>query len=225
MRIWYSYKNQSYHNKVHNFKMIDICNIFPGGLRKNLEDWEIVDKSGKKVRKLHMDYVNASVENDIDYLIADTKGLYLLAEKIDEKVYEISGFSLFKGDYITAGGLAKKSLLKYMCNSNNLKQNFRTFRKFFPMSVEFDKELRDLRLYQGGKCFVNPNKIGKVITKIYKYDINSMYPTQMRNMKYPIGYAEIVDKIDDTENYVYVLKIKNIFGFLKKIWCLFGMII
>ena len=61
-----------------------------------------------------MDYVIAKIEDDIDYMIADTKGLHLLAEKIDKAVLEISGFSLFKGDYITAGGLAKKSLLKFM---------------------------------------------------------------------------------------------------------------
>ena len=95
LRIWKSYKNKHYHTKVHNFKMIDICNIFGGGLRRNLEDWEIIDKSGKNVRKLTMDYVNASIENDIDYMVADTKGLHLLAEKIDKKVLEISGFSLF----------------------------------------------------------------------------------------------------------------------------------
>ena len=72
LRIWKSYKNRNYNIKVHNFKMIDICNIFGGGLRRNLEDWGIVDNKGKEVRKLTMDYVNASIEHDIDYMIADT---------------------------------------------------------------------------------------------------------------------------------------------------------
>ena len=122
LRIWKSYKNKSWKIKVHNFKMLDICNIFHGGLRKNLIDWNIIDNTGQEIRKLHMDYVNASIENDIEYMIADTKGLHLLAEKINEKVLEISGFSLFKGDYIAAGGLAKKSLLRFMFGKESLKE-------------------------------------------------------------------------------------------------------
>lgn len=216
LRIWKEYKNNSRHIKVHNFKMLDICNIFAGGLKRNLIDWEIQDKKGQEVRKLTMDYVNASIENDIEYMIADTKGLHLLAEKIDKKVYEISGFSLFKGDYITAGGLAKKSLLKFMFLKPKNKDNIKSFRIVFPMTVEKDKEYRDLKLYQGGKCFVNNYKIGKIINKIYKYDINSMYPTQMRNMRYPIGEGHKVKEILDDEDKIYILKISSIYGYLKE---------
>jgi len=216
MRLWVEYKNSSYHRKVHNFKMIDICNIFAGGLKRNLIDWGITDKENKEVRKLQMDYVNASIENDIDYLIADTKGLHLLAEKINEKVKEISGFSLFDGDYITAGGLAKKSMLSFMFNKKKLSDNMQFFRKYFPMSVEKDNEYREFKLYQGGKCFVSPYKVGKIINNIYKYDINSMYPTQMRNMLYPIGNGIVVNKIKNDKYKIYVLKIKNIIGVLKE---------
>lgn len=216
LRLWVEYKNKSSHKKVHNFKMIDICNIFGGGLKKNLEDWNIVDKSGNEVRKLKMDYVNASVENDIDYLIADTKGLHLLSEKINEKIKEISGFSLFNGDYITAGGLAKKSLLKYAFKQEKTKDNLELFRKFFPMTVEEDKEFRKYKLYQGGKCFVSPYMVGKTLKNIYKYDINSMYPSQMKFMKYPIGKGHHVDKITKDSDKIYVLKIKNVVGILKE---------
>lgn len=216
LRLWVEYTNRSYHKKVHNFKMIDICNIFAGGLKRNLIDWEIQDKKGKKVRKLSMDYVNANIENDIDYLIADTKGLHLLAEKIDIKVKEISGFSLFDGDYITAGGLAKKSLLKFMFKKEKQKDNIKLFKTFFPMTKELDKKFRTYKLYQGGKCFVSPYKVGKIVNNIYKYDINSMYPTQMKQMLYPIGNGKIVDKISNEKNKIYVLKISKIYGFMKK---------
>lgn len=214
LRIWKSYTNKHWNKKVHNFKMIDICNIFHGGLRKNLIDWNILDKDNKEVRKLEMDYVNASIENDIEYMIADTKGLYLLAEKIDKTICKISGYSLFKGEYITAGGLAKKSLLKFMFNKEKLKDNLEYFRYYFPMTVAQDKVFREYKLYQGGKCFINPYKRNKIIKNIYKYDINSMYPTQMRNMKYPIGEGKIVKKI--SEDKLYVLKINNIYGRLKE---------
>lgn len=216
LRIWKEYTSSSYHKNVHNFKMIDICNIFAGGLKRNLEDWGIVDSKGKKVRKLTMDYVNASIENDIDYMIADTKGLHLLAEKINEKVEEISGFSLFKGDYITAGGLAKKSLLKFMFGKNKPKENMEIFKHFFPITVNEDKKYRDFNLYQGGKCFVSPYYINKIVKNIYKYDINSMYPAQMKKMLYPVGRPVIVNEIKKEENKIYILKIKNIFGLLKE---------
>ena len=215
LRIWKSYKNSHYHTKTHNFKMIDICNIFAGGLRRNLEDWGIVDKKGKEIRKLTMDYVNASVENDIEYMIADTKGLHLLAQKIDEKVLEISGYSLFKGEYITAGGLAKKSLLNFMFGDKQLKSNMKKFHAIFPMTIEEDKMYRDLKLYQGGKCIVSPFYVNKIVNNIYKYDINSMYPHKMKTMLYPVGKPKIVNEISNNERKIYILKIKKIYGFLK----------
>lgn len=216
LRIWKSYKNRNYNIKVHNFKMIDICNIFGGGLRRNLEDWGIVDNQGKEVRKLTMDYVNASIENDIDYMIADTKGLHLLAIKINEKIKEISGYSLFEGDYITAGGLAKKCLLNFMFGDKKVRPNMKNFKLVFPMTVEEDKNYRDLKLYQGGKCFVSPYYINKIVKNIRKYDVNSMYPTQMKNMLYPVGEPRYVKTISNNERKLYVLKIKNIMGHLKE---------
>ena len=82
MRIWKAYTNRRSQIKVHNFKMLDVCNIFGGGLKANLESFDIRDHNGDKVRKLEMDYVNADIEQDIQYMVNDTKGLYLLAEKI-----------------------------------------------------------------------------------------------------------------------------------------------
>ena len=216
LRIWQEYKNHSGNIKVHNFKMLDICNIYGGGLRKNLEDWKIVDKNNAEVRKLTMDYVNASVENDLQYMINDTKGLHLLAEKIDKTIFEISGFSLFNGDYITAGGLAKKSFLKFCFNKGKTSENLKLFKQFFPMTPVKDKEFRKYKLYQGGKCLVSPYKIGTIQKNIYKYDINSMYPTQMRNMLYPIGEGKIVKEFSDNPRKIYIVKISNILGFMKE---------
>lgn len=216
LRIWKSYINNSYHRKVHSFKMIDICNIFPGGLEKNLIDWEIEDNENKKVRKLKMDYVNATIENDIDYMIADTKGLHLLSEKINEKIFEISGYSLFNGDYITAGGLAKRSLLNFMFGSKKLSENMEKFKKYFPMTVNEDRNYRKLNLYQGGKCFVSPYYVGKIVKNIRKYDINSMYPDKMKKMLYPIGNGKRVNSISDNPKKLYVIKINNILGKLKQ---------
>lgn len=216
LRIWKQYKNKKGSEKVHNFAMVDICNIYGGGLAKNLEDWKITDRNGNPVRKLEMDYVEADVEADLQYMINDTKGLHLLAEKIDSTLYEISGFSLFKGDYITAGGLAKKSLLEHMFKQGNHKKNIEMFKEFFPMTVEEDKDFREHKLYLGGKCLVNPNKLGKVQHNIYKYDVNSMYPDKMRNMDYPLGKpTKLKNLLHKDDKHIYIVATKNIVGIVK----------
>lgn len=217
LRIWKSYINKRYQTKVANFKFIDICNIYGGGLAKNLNDWKIIDHHGNDVRKLEMDYVEADIEQDIQYMINDVKGLHLLAEKINETLEHISGFSLFNGDFITAGGLAKKVLLKEMFNQTKPSQNIEMFKQYFPIRPSEDKDFRDLGLYAGGKCLVNPNKIGKVQTKIYKYDVNSMYPKQMRDMKYPLGKPKrLEDEIMIDKSCLHIYKISNFAGRLKK---------
>ena len=83
MTIWKAYINRRNQPKVHKFKMIDVCNIFGGGLAKNLEDWKIEDEHGQAIRKLEMDYDFADMlnEDDLQYVINDTKGLYYLTLK------------------------------------------------------------------------------------------------------------------------------------------------
>ena len=216
LRVWKDYINRRSQRKVHNFTMIDICNIFSGGLKKNLEDWKIKDRQGNDVRKLEMDYVEGSVEDDLQYMINDTKGLYLLAEKINETMKKITGYSLFEGDYMTAGGLAKKTLLKHMFWHSDY-DNVRAFKMCFPITADEDKDFRFNHLYLGGKCFVNPYKVGKAQANIYKYDVNSMYPDKMRNMLYPVGKPTKLKELpEERKGKCYVLKIKNLFGALKE---------
>ena len=216
MRIWCEYINRRSQRKVHNFRMIDICNIYGGGLAKNLADWKIKDRHGADVRKLEMDYVEADIEDDIQYMINDTKGLYLLAEKIDATIKEISGFSLFAGDYMTAGGLAKKALLKY-AYGHNPDENVMLFKMCFPMTIEEDKDFREHHLYLGGKCFVNPYKVGIVQKQIYKFDVNSMYPDKMYRMLYPFGRGVKRKTLPkDRTGKVFILCIENLFGTLKR---------
>lgn len=215
MRIWKEYINRKSMKKVHSFKMLDICNIFSGGLAKNLEDWKIKENK-EDIRKLKMDYVSADYETDMEYIYNDTKGLYLLAEKIENTIKEISGFSLFNGDYLTAGGLAKKSLLKFMFGESN-KENIELFKHCFPITMYEDKEFRKNHLYLGGKALVNPNKIAIVQRNIYKYDVNSMYPDKMRNMAYPFGVPNKIYNIKDCkEDKLYIVKLKSIVGIVKE---------
>ncbi len=214
MKVWMQCLNENSQPVTRSFKMIDICNIFGGGLKKNLEDWKIKDFDGNDVRKLEMDYVNVDFERDMQYMINDTKGLHLLALTIDSTIKELTGLSLLKGDYITAGGLAKKVMLKHIFGKDD-KLNKDLLHSYFPITLEEDQYFRKNKLYQGGKCFVNPRYVNKEMHNIYKYDVNSMYPNQMRNMFYPIGKAKRYDHLTKKDGYIYVLSIKNVRANLK----------
>lgn len=213
--IWKSYINNRSQQKVHKFVMYDICNIFAGGLRKNLIDWHIVDKDNKEVQKLTMDYDSADLDNDddIQYIRNDTVGLALLSDKIDKTLKDISGFSLYENDYLTAGGLAKKTMLKFMYGGET-KDNIKAFKKDFYMSTKLDEYLRKLSLYRGGKCLVNPYKCKVLQKNIFKYDVNSMYPAQMMNMLYPYGHGKVTDKIEN-DGRIKIIHITEMYGTLK----------
>lgn len=215
LRIWKDCLNRNYKKTTREFKFVDVCNVFGGGLARNLQDWDIQDYEGNKIRKLEMDYSQGDIIKDIDYLINDTKGLYLLADKIDKTIFDLCGLSFFKGDYITAGGLAKKVLLEKIFKQGTQYKNVKLFKQFFPITIEEDKELRKHHLYLGGKCLVNPYKLNKPQEHIFKYDVNSMYPAQMYNMLYPIGEAKIIEDIKDIKDdnkHVYMLKLKYFTG-------------
>lgn len=216
MRIWHEYINNKCERKVANWKMIDICNISAGGLARNLNDWDIIDRDGKAIRKLTMDYSYDTIETAFDYMVVDAKGLYLLAEKIDKTFYEITHLSLFKGDYLTAGGLAKKVMLKMTFRRLDYKECIKAFKLCFPMTKETDEYMRNNCLYKGGKCLINPRYVNKPLKNVYKYDINSMYPFQLRTMLYPIGEGRKITKnITIKENHLYVFAISNIHGVLR----------
>lgn len=216
MQIWKKYKNRSCQEKVRKFTFVDLCNIYGGGLAKNLIDWEVKDRNGNDIRKLDMNYTTANFENDIQYMYNDTVGLYLLAEKINNTIYDLCKLSFFKRNYITAGGLAKKVMLEYMFGLGSQVKNINIFHKIFPISLNEDLEFREKGLYMGGKTLVNPYKINKIQSNVYKYDVNSMYPYQMLTMLYPIGKGIKVNKIGDTEKNLYIIKIKNFYGYVKK---------
>lgn len=208
--IWKSYKNRKAMLKVHKFKMVDLCNIFGGGLAKNLADWDIRDDNNEPIRKLEMDYFTG---DNLQYKINDVKGLMRLVYKIEETIIRLSGFSFLNGDYVTAGGLAKKALLVEMYGGD-YRDNIKEFRNEFYMTKELDMWYRERHLYLGGKALPNPYIIGKVKRNVYKYDVNSMYPDKMRNMRTPYGKGKIVYSIRDNDN-LKIYCVKNFIGVLK----------
>lgn len=217
LKIWKAYKNNSGHEKVHCITFLDVCNITPGGLAKNLKDFDVRDDKGNVIRKLEMNYTEADFNNDddIEYMKNDTVGLYFLSKKLNETFLDLTGYSLFKAEFITIGGLAKKTLLKFMFDRDN-KTNIDLFKVYFPITVSDDVKFRNNQLYLGGKSLVSPYKVGHIQKNIYKYDVNSMYPDKMRNMNYPIGNPVHVKENEMKKDRLHILLVKDLCGILKK---------
>lgn len=189
LSFWKSYLNKNRATKVHKTDMIDLLNVLQGGLEKNLADWDI-KLNNENIRKLEMDYVNATFDNDSQYLINDTLGLYLLTKKFNDTFEELTSFSYLKGDFMTSGGVAKKVMLTTMYNCE-YKKAIKKFHEDFYMSIELDQMMRDEHLYLGGKTLLNPKYKYKICRNVYKLDENSMYPHKEKTMDYPYGRPTI----------------------------------
>lgn len=181
-----SYRNPNRHAYTHITRHYDLCNIFGGGLARNLKTFNVTDFDGKPIRKLEMDYQADTDENAVDYMKNDVNGLYHLVRTCDEFLREKWGYTLTgtRPDVMTAGGLAKRVLLRYYNGGNNdHRENVKEFQRWHCLNVASDGYYRNRHLYRGGITMVNKNHQNRPITRpIYKYDINSMYPHQMHEM-------------------------------------------
>lgn len=187
MTICHFYRDRSRHKKPWKISMYDFRNIFAGGLAQNLEAFNVCDYSGTPIRKLEMDYQSTDFTPErIAYMRNDTAGLFHLvriaSEFIEREISPEYGFMGEKIKVLTAGGLAKIGLLESMYQSG-LKWDLMAFHIQHPMTPESDADIRFYKLYQGGKTLVNPLFVNKVYNgKIYYYDRNSMYPSEMSIM-------------------------------------------
>lgn len=215
LKVWTPYKahgkgsrKSNRHEHTCSTTFYDFCNIFGGGLARLLKEFDVKDFNGDKIRKTSMDYQGvdefALTKADFEYLKNDTFGLYHLIRIADVTLKELTGYSITKAkpDVMTAGGLAKKELLKFLYPSVPEKSRKKAFQREHPITVEQDKWFREYRLYNGGECLVNPKFTGKLITEVEmkqyygccmrRYDVNSEYPFVMSRMKDIHGKATVL---------------------------------
>lgn len=208
----------------HIIDLIDFMNFFQGGLDKCLKDFGITFNNGEKLTKLSMEYNSTELnENRINYMRNDVVGLYKLVEKASEFVINEFGINLLDLKKLTSGSLAKSELLKFLYPNLIDFKRAEKFRKKHPLSIEQDIFFRSQYLYSGGKCLVNSLFKNKIYNgKIYYYDRNSMYPSEMAKMPDLIGeiqettckkYLEYYSNYP--ERYTCILEISD-FHFIKK---------
>lgn len=230
--IRYHYVNKNKKLVAHKFKIYDLMNIFTGGLAKLLNDFNIMDENGNKLRKLEMDYQTNKDENGnftqdaIKYMIIDVKGLYYLIKKCNDYIETKYHLSLMPvPDFMTAGGFAKKLLLETLYKTGDYKTNLDKFHYDYIMFLSYDKMIRSSGLYQGGKCFVNYKYQNELIDKPFRrYDYNSHYPARMRegiafkDKCYKLSYNEYLEKKKEensNDKYIFILHLAKWQGYKK----------
>lgn len=191
-KLWIPYKRkgkkQNRHTMTHAVDFRDFMNIMAGGLARVLKSLDVKDNDGNNIRKLEMDYQNVDTNNftvdELNYCCNDVKGLYFAVKKYNETLQEQSNNEdcIFGKDtnIMTAGGIAKRALLREIYPDIPSKKRIKKYQKQHPITIEQDKFIRNNGLYRGGICLVNPKYQGKFINKtMYRFDVNSEYPFAM----------------------------------------------
>lgn len=197
-KLWIEYHNENRHDYVHSIEYRDFMKLIVGGLGKLLQDLDVKDNNGHDIRKLKMDYqaveptLEALSDADISYCENDVKGLYFAIKKFNDTIEEQSNNECHifgdETNIMTAGGFAKKELLRSMYPDVQEKYRLKRFQEQHPISAEQDEYLRQKYLYRGGISYVNEKYRGKLILQtMYRYDVNSEYPYAMTQIRDLVG--------------------------------------
>jgi hypothetical protein len=201
-KLWVPYKHYDRHEYVHAVEYRDFMKLVTGGLRKLLEDLNVVDLEGNPIRKLEMEYqaVNTDdlTEDEIDYCANDVKGLYFAIKQFNETIEAQSNNECHifgeNTNLMTAGGFAKHELLRSLYpNIKKKRARIKAYQKDHPITQAQDGFVRANHLYRGGISYVNPFYKGKLLEAknmngpMYRYDVNSEYPYCMAIINDLIG--------------------------------------
>lgn len=191
-KLWFPYRSSDRHKYVHSVAFHDFMKLVPGGLKKLLEDLDVTDLEGQKIRKLEMNYQAVNINNltneEIAYCENDVKGLYFAIKKFNEEIEcQSNNESHIFGkltNIMTAGGFAKRELLRSLYPNVKKQHRLKKFQQEHPLTAVQDKFIRENHLYRGGICLVNEKFQGRMLKniKMNRYDVNSEYPYAMSIM-------------------------------------------
>ena len=234
-KLWFPYRNSDRHVYVHAVELHDFMKFLVGGLKRVLEDLDVRDGEGQPIRKLTMEYQAVDTENltqeEIDYCAVDVKGLYFAVKKFNEEIERQSDGECHifgeETNVMTAGGFAKRELLRSLYPNVKPRFRLRRYQKQHPITAMQDEFLRKNGLYRGGISYVNPRYKGLLLTAakmgepMRRYDVNSEYPYAMSQIRDLIGrpfkktYEEYL-KMPNKDDFEAVLVLQSVTGIVKK---------
>lgn len=247
-KLWTPYKNADRHTYVHAVEYRDFMKLVTGGLAKLLKDLDVQDNDGNPIRKLTMEYQgidqNNLTDDEIAYCCNDVKGLYFAVKKFNAVIEEQSNNEAHifgeETNIMTAGGLAKRELLRSLYPNLNPRARIKQFQKEHPMTQKQDEYLRNNHLYRGGISYVNPKYKGKLLISnkikmplcvsknyvlmqgpMFRYDVNSEYPYSMASINDLIGKPKKMklkdyEAMQDKDEYEVIYILTGVYGHVKQ---------
>lgn len=163
IEIYFEVKNSKHLNKVTIYDSLKIINM-------SVED--IAIGFDLPINKLEINY---NEERKEGHILTEKEIAYL---KNDVEIMARALDIMFKNNLtkMTIGSNA----LSYYKNMN------KNFNKYFPvLPYEIDKDIR--RSYKGGFTYLNPIHKEKLLGEGIVFDVNSLYPSVMKNERLPFG--------------------------------------
>lgn len=163
IEIFFDTHNKRHVNKVTIYDSIKIIN---SSVEKIAKDFDLEIRKGSIDYKLNREVGHILTEEEVDYLKNDVE---IMARALNE--------------------LFKLGLTKMTIGSNALnyyRKTVKFFNKYFPLlKFEIDQDIR--QSYKGGFTYLNPIKKDKIIENGIVLDVNSLYPSVMKNAPMPFG--------------------------------------
>jgi hypothetical protein len=194
-------------------EMIDLCNFTLGSLRNNLLTYKC------EVSKGEIDYNLIGVDNSkefndklIEYCKSDVIGTYQLYEKLEEPYMErgiifLELFTASQGAYKICKQKWALSKCKVSDRLSRITDNF--FRQsIYGGRVEvFKREYKSSHYEDIRQGKINYDDVNDYMRAL---DVNSLYPSAMRNNLYPVGKEKPATKFMTDKLGIYNCKIKKV---------------
>ncbi len=139
------------------------------------------------------------LKGDIDYT-KDRPDGYIMDE--EDRAYLTRDIIILSKalDFISQYGLLDNLTIGKSCfqqYKQTVKQYFDTW---FPV-LDSDTDAYIRKSYKGGWCYLNPKYQDLILSNVFQYDVNSLYPYEMRTKAFPYGQGIKITDWEDLQSY------------------------
>lgn len=137
------------------------------------------------------------------------RGVFEILKAFDAACIELTGRAFLgrlKPRSMTAGGLAKKELLRAVVGTNDDSLNVKIYKQAHPITNAQDEYLRQRKLNRGGLNYANPRFVEKQLDGVKKYDVSSEYSAAASIAPDLLGVecVDVAELFKPRAGYVYI---------------------